>query len=111
MVRSHHAPDTLPRPPHWTDRAACAGLPTSIFFPVSRDGVPAQIEAEYAKSFCAVCPVRATCLSHALAHREDFGVWGGLDEDERAVLVRTARLAAERQRRREREQQRADAIA
>jgi WhiB family redox-sensing transcriptional regulator len=111
MVRSHHAPDTLPRPPHWKDRAACAGVDTSVFFPVSRDGVPARIEAEYAKSFCAECPVRATCLSHALVHREDFGVWGGLDEGERAALIRKARLAAERQRRREREPQRAGAMA
>lgn len=36
---------------------------------------PAQIEL--AKSLCAECPVRATCLSGALAREESAGVWGG----------------------------------
>jgi WhiB family transcriptional regulator, redox-sensing transcriptional regulator len=34
-------------------------------------------DLEQAKQLCAQCPVRATCLSTALAHREPWGVWGG----------------------------------
>ncbi|WP_307795375.1 WhiB family transcriptional regulator [Actinacidiphila acididurans] len=66
-----------------------------------------ESEAQYAKTFCDACPVRATCLSHALTHREDYGVWGGLEKNKRAGLIRQARLAAERQRRRARERERA----
>lgn len=98
---SHAAPDNLPRPRHWTDDAACADMPTARFFPVGK-GAPAAIDAAYAKSVCQGCPVRTDCLTHALTEREDHGVWGGLNEDERAGLLRSARRAAERQRRKER---------
>ncbi|WP_225846953.1 WhiB family transcriptional regulator [Streptomyces sp. HPF1205] len=104
---SRYAPDTLPRPRTWKDDAACRGVDTSVFFPAGRNSASVESEAQYAKTFCAACPVRATCLSHALAHREDYGVWGGLDENERADLIRQTRLAAERQRRRARERERA----
>ena len=100
---------TLPRPHHWSDDAACAGEDTATFFPVGKGGVPASVDAAYAKSFCIRCPVRSDCLAHALTCREDYGVWGGLDEDERAELLRQARRAAERQRRQEREGAKADA--
>jgi WhiB family redox-sensing transcriptional regulator len=102
---------SLPRPYHWSDDAACSGMDTAIFFPVGKGGVPASVEAEYAKSFCQACPVRSECLAYALTHREDYGVWGGLGEEERASLLRQARRAAERQRRREREKEKADAAA
>jgi len=98
---SRYAPDNLPRPWHWSDDAKCVGVETAVFFPVGAGGVPAQMHAEYAKTFCRVCPVQATCLAHALTSREEYGVWGGLDEDERAELLREVRRAAERQRRQE----------
>ncbi|BBA98277.1 putative WhiB family transcriptional regulator [Actinacidiphila reveromycinica] len=100
---------TMPRPYHWSDDAACSGTETAVFFPVGRSGVPASVDAAYAKTFCTPCPVRSECLTHALNHREDYGVWGGLDEDERAELLRQARRAAERQRRQERAKEKADA--
>src|SRR5207249_7912786 len=37
-----------------------------------------------AKRVCAECPVRQQCLEHALALPEQFGIWGGLTELERA---------------------------
>ncbi|MFF3096732.1 MULTISPECIES: WhiB family transcriptional regulator [Streptomyces] len=97
---SKYAPDTRPRAPHWSDDAACVGAEAAVFFPVGAKGVPAQIYALHAKSFCRRCPVRAECLQHALTFPEKFGVWGGLDEGERAELRRDARRAAERERRR-----------
>ncbi|MCX4550540.1 MULTISPECIES: WhiB family transcriptional regulator [unclassified Streptomyces] len=96
---SRYAPDTLTRPWHWSDDAACAGQELARFFPSGKGPAAAT-----AKAFCIPCPVRSDCLAHALAHREDYGVWGGLDEDERAALIGDARRAAERQRRKEREQ-------
>jgi WhiB family redox-sensing transcriptional regulator len=97
---------TLPRPRHWSDDAACKGVDTAEFFPASSSGGTA-----YAKKFCQRCPVQPDCLRHALTHREVYGVWGGLDEGERAELLREARRAAERQRRQQREREKADASA
>jgi WhiB family transcriptional regulator, redox-sensing transcriptional regulator len=40
------------------------------------------------RGFCTVCPVRTECLAHALDHRIEFGVWGGMTERERRALLR-----------------------
>lgn len=47
-----------------------------------------------AKQICAKCPIqiRAECLTWALEHPEEEGVWGGLDMGERTKLRN--RLAA-----------------
>ncbi len=34
-------------------------------------------DVELAKLLCQDCPVKAACLSGALARREPWGVWGG----------------------------------
>src|SRR5215472_10438395 len=49
---------------------ACADDP-DLFFAESPDDV------ELAKSLCSDCPVRAQCLTGAIARREPWGVWGG----------------------------------
>jgi len=41
-----------------------------------------------AKAICLSCPVRTECLSDALDHRIEFGVWGGMTERERRALLR-----------------------
>jgi WhiB family redox-sensing transcriptional regulator len=64
----------------WDEQAACRGEDPELFFPVSRSG-----EAEKAaKAICKRCPVRLSCLSNAA----EFGIWGGLNEDERRALRR-----------------------
>jgi len=40
------------------------------------------------RRLCVTCPVRTECLAHALDHRIEFGVWGGMTERERRVLLR-----------------------
>jgi WhiB family transcriptional regulator, redox-sensing transcriptional regulator len=65
----------------WRARAACAGTNPSQFF----DLAPASIAA--AKAICSACEVRTDCLAFALDARESFGVWGGLDADERVQVV------------------------
>ena len=40
-----------------------------------------------AKVVCKGCPVLAQCLAEALDSRTEFGVWGGLTERERRVLL------------------------
>ncbi|KOV41956.1 WhiB family transcriptional regulator [Streptomyces sp. H036] len=41
-----------------------------------------------AKAVCAGCPVRTECLAHALDHRIEHGIWGGMTERERRALLR-----------------------
>jgi WhiB family redox-sensing transcriptional regulator len=41
-----------------------------------------------AKAICAGCTVRIDCLADALDSRTEFGVWGGLTERERRMLLR-----------------------
>ncbi|HVE93844.1 MAG TPA: WhiB family transcriptional regulator [Acidimicrobiales bacterium] len=72
----------------WRNRAACKGIDPEIFFPVSEE------DAEPAKEICAECPVRESCLEHALAHREREGIWGGFTERERRRIVRQRRKTA-----------------
>jgi len=47
-----------------------------------------------AKSICAACPVRIECLEYAVRIREPHGIWGGLNEIERRVLIREQRHRA-----------------
>lgn len=72
----------------WRQQGACNGLDPSIFFPDSEDG------AREAKAICVDCPVRVSCLEHALASREKDGVWGGTTEKERRRIVRQRRRSA-----------------
>jgi WhiB family transcriptional regulator, redox-sensing transcriptional regulator len=69
----------------WQDRAACRGMDTLLFF--GPDGEPRRereiLEAK-AKAVCASCPVQAQCLGYALGSSIKHGIWGGLNEEERA---------------------------
>ena len=71
----------------WRSRAACTDEDPELFFPVGTTG-PAVVQIEEAKRVCAHCVVREPCLEFALQTRQDAGVWGGLDEDERRSLRR-----------------------
>jgi WhiB family redox-sensing transcriptional regulator len=79
----------------WQNDAACLSEDPDLFFPIGTtgDAVP-QIMA--AKSICATCPVLSTCLEFALESRQDYGVWGGLTEDERRSLRRSRQRRARR---------------
>ena len=74
----------------WQWRAACRGEDSGLFFPPgeweSRE--ERQARERKAKSICAVCPVRIECLEYAIRIREPHGIWGGLNEIERRVLLR-----------------------
>lgn len=61
-------------------RAACRDRPDEMFV----DGA-AQKDV---KRVCAPCPLRTACLAEALDNRIEFGVWGGMTERERRVLLR-----------------------
>ncbi len=73
----------------WQYDAACIGADESVFFsPEAERGPRRRAREAIAKAMCAECPVARQCLEHALAVREPFGVWGGLNINERENLLR-----------------------
>jgi WhiB family transcriptional regulator, redox-sensing transcriptional regulator len=71
----------------WRSAAACRSADPELFFPVSGFGQALKQVAE-AKAICARCPVRRQCLAFALRTRQPHGIWGGMTEEERAVIRR-----------------------
>jgi WhiB family redox-sensing transcriptional regulator len=71
----------------WAAKGACRHSDPELFFPVAASG-PALGELARARQVCAGCPVRGQCLDYALETGQDFGVWGGLTEDERRAIRR-----------------------
>lgn len=71
--------------PDWVDRAACREIGPEAFAPAGEEAKPS---VETAKKVCRRCPVSPECLQDSLDRRENFGVWGGLDENERRELLR-----------------------
>ena len=63
----------------WAAQGACKGSDPDALF--------VQGAAQNrAKAVCLSCPVRTECLSDALDHKIEFGVWGGMTE--RGALLR-----------------------
>ena len=78
----------------WQDDAVCRGEDPVLFF--GEDGerqAERSIREEKAKAICAQCPVRAACLDGADARGEKFGVFGGLNPEERTSRRRRMRRA------------------
>lgn len=72
----------------WQYEGACRSLPAEMFFhPDGERGPRRRNRESAAKAVCASCPVLAACRAHALAVQEPYGIWGGLSEDDRAVLL------------------------
>jgi WhiB family redox-sensing transcriptional regulator len=78
------------KPPEaWQARAACRGPQSIAFFPPShaeRKEEKLSREAR-AKEICSECRVRVDCLDYAIRIREPHGIWGGLNEMERKVVL------------------------
>lgn len=72
---------------NWRARALCRDEDPELFFPIGTSG-PALFQVAEAKAVCARCPVRTRCLAEALETGQDYGVWGGLSENERRSLKR-----------------------
>ena len=64
----------------WTMRAKCRGMEDALF--------PDASDQKRARLLCSGCPVRFECLAEALDNRIEWGVWGGMTERERRLLLR-----------------------
>lgn len=72
----------------WRDGAACRDVDPELFFPIGVSGT-AVGQAKAAKAVCSGCPVTEKCLSFAVTTNQEYGVWGGLDEEERREVRRS----------------------
>ncbi|MGQ0825872.1 MAG: WhiB family transcriptional regulator [Actinomycetota bacterium] len=72
----------------WRELGRCKGADPAVFYPEDDED-----PGEDAKAVCGPCPVRETCLEHALMGREKLGVWGGYTAKERRRLIRQRRKA------------------
>lgn len=76
----------------WRGGAACREVEPSLFFPVGVTG-PAEVQIVAAKAVCGRCEVREVCLEFAVQTNQEYGVWGGMDEEERRAIRRARRAA------------------
>jgi WhiB family redox-sensing transcriptional regulator len=83
--RGRGRPNGLVDSSRWQRRAACRESPLALFFPPGNSRLT-RFDEERAKAVCSSCPVRNQCLSFAMEHEEPFGVWGGLNAEERRAL-------------------------
>lgn len=73
----------------WQYSGACREVdPETFFSPDAERGPRRRAREAAAKALCAVCPVIQECLNHALTVREPYGVWGGMNINERDQLLR-----------------------
>ena len=77
---------------NWRSAAACRSADPDLFFPLSVTAPAAQIAA--AKTICAGCGVRQECLEFALAHNQNYGIWGGATAEDRQRDRRRRRRTA-----------------
>lgn len=76
-------------PGYWIENAGCANVPQDIdFFPESRsDETPA-------KAVCFSCEVMVDCLDYAVTNEIRHGIWGGMNERDRAKNIKQLQKAA-----------------
>jgi WhiB family transcriptional regulator, redox-sensing transcriptional regulator len=79
----------------WQWRAACRGEDSGLFFAPNHLETRDEkvVRESRAKAICAGCPVRIECLEYSVRTREPHGIWGGLNELERRLLIRERQRA------------------
>jgi WhiB family transcriptional regulator, redox-sensing transcriptional regulator len=84
----------------WRDLAACADhdrLTIDDWFPDGKTGHWKR-QIQEAKNVCWLeCDVRMTCKAYSFETRQPAGIWGGMDEDERAAELRRRSRARQKE--------------
>lgn len=73
----------MPLDDGWMNRAACRrSKKPDHFFPEAKSR-GRRADDSVAKTYCKKCRVRKDCLYYSIAHRINYGVWGGYNQYER----------------------------
>lgn len=75
MIKAHNDSRDI----SWMPSAACRGQDPGVYDTDDEEKPSSQIR-------CFLCPVRAQCLTYALASRES-GTWGGMSRKQRDRVV------------------------
>jgi WhiB family transcriptional regulator, redox-sensing transcriptional regulator len=79
----------------WQRLGSCRGMDSAVFFHPDGERNPSRARrTAKAKEVCHRCPVMDMCREFALETREPFGVWGGLAEAERRIILERRGLSA-----------------
>ncbi len=79
----------------WQRHGACRGMDSAVFYHPDGERNPSRSRrTAAAKQVCTCCPVITICREFALRTHEPFGVWGGLDEDERRMILEVRATAS-----------------
>jgi len=72
----------------WRLKGLCRNRDTEEFFyPDGERGAAKARRERAAKAICKRCPVIEPCGDWALARREQYGIYGGMTEKERAAIL------------------------
>jgi WhiB family redox-sensing transcriptional regulator len=69
----------LDRADDWRDFAACRLEDPEVFF---AEGKASRAEVIHAQAVCHGCPVRKQCGEYAIEAGENWGVWGGMNQNQ-----------------------------
>lgn len=74
----------------WRTQAACRDVDPDLFFAPDgeHEGINRTRRETRAKNICWECPVSGNCLNWALDNQIGLGIWGGMNEAERASVRR-----------------------
>lgn len=70
--------------------ALCAQIDPDLWFDYdehTRRAKERQRQVAVAKAICASCPLLMACRDYGLETRQPYGIWGGLDEDDRQNVL------------------------
>lgn len=88
MVSIARLPAPLQDVYEWQYDGLCRQVePERFFSPESERGAAKTEREEAAKRLCRRCPVIMECREHALSVEEPYGVWGGLSQDDRRLIL------------------------
>ena len=68
----------------WKKDAACKGVERDVFFPT----IGYNQHSKAAIQICKTCPVKRRCCDFAINNNIAFGIWGGLNPNQRQQLKR-----------------------
>ena len=89
MAETSRLPTPVAEVWEWQTAGKCRSLDTAMFFHPDGERGRARLQRERrAKEMCRTCPVMAQCRAHALDVGEPYGIWGGLSETERELLLK-----------------------